>query len=532
MSEKPKESNDQLFLTAMAGLGCMFLIRLWNKWSPSVRHFWRDYGWQLIFIGVAGVSFLFLYVASYLWNRYVESRYLPSLTERDDKAVYLGKDEKGRDTYVKEPFRTSHTLVIGTTSAGKTESVVLPWAIHDIEKGNGCLIIDGKADAGFLDKLYAYVKKAGREKDFYLFSLANLPASCSFNPLQGGTVQEAAERTFSAFKIDNPYYAAVQYKIYLALLRLIQNQGATPTFALVHRLLMDAEQLTLWVEHCTDSTLKKQLELYCCESPKDRMEKVSGLDACLSHFSSGELASLFNAENPHIQMNTVLKSNSICYFQLPTMYYPILASVTGTLVLQSLQAAISKRHLQRGEDPKFFSVFLDDFQDYIYEGFAGLLNKSRSANVGVVFSHQSLGDLDKVSPAFRNVVLTCTNIKVIMRCNEPETCDYLAKTFGTETTEKVTERQTKTLFGQQKTGEGSVRETEQYRFHPNTIKQLAVGQGIVSIPHPRGVKSTKIAFARRPNLLSTERPLIEKPALDLDKHLYQVQPSDVKKDHL
>ena len=72
MSEKPKESNDQLFLMTIAGLGCLFLVRLWKKWSPGVCHFWRDHGWELIFIGVAAVSFLFLYVASYLWNRYVE----------------------------------------------------------------------------------------------------------------------------------------------------------------------------------------------------------------------------------------------------------------------------------------------------------------------------------------------------------------------------------------------------------------------------------------------------------------------------
>jgi len=88
--------------------------------------------------------------------------------------------------------------------------------------------------------------------------------------------------------------------------------------------------------------------------------------------------------------------------------------------------------------PKFFSCILDDFQDYIYEGFGTILNKSRSANVGVVFCHQSLGDLDKVSEAFRNVVLTNTNIKIVMRMNDPETCDHFASTFGTKTTTKIT----------------------------------------------------------------------------------------------
>ena len=158
------------------------------------------------------------------------------------------------------------------------------------------------------------------------------------------------------------------------------------------------------------------------------------------------------------------------------------------------------------EKPKFFAAILDDFQDYIYEGFGALLNKSRSANVGVVFSHQAIGDLDKVSEAFKNVVLTNTNIKIVMRMNDPETCDHFANTFGTKTTTKVTE---KTKDGGT-TGDGSVREVEQYNFHPNVFKKLGTGLGVVSIPHPDGVLHIKTKFFMRPDLPRQELPLLEK----------------------
>ena len=81
-----------------------------------------------------------------------------------------------------------------------------------------------------------------------------------------------------------------------------------------------------------------------------------------------------------------------------------------------------RRKEASGAQPKnrFFGCYLDDFQDYIYEGFAALLNKSRSANVGVVFSHQALGDLKKISDSFANVVSTNTNIKVVMSSNDPD----------------------------------------------------------------------------------------------------------------
>lgn len=156
--------------------------------------------------------------------------------------------------------------------------------------------------------------------------------------------------------------------------------------------------------------------------------------------------------------------------------------------------------------PKFFSCILDDFQDYIYEGFGALLNKSRSANVGVVFSHQALGDLDKVSEAFRNVVSTNTNIKVVMRMNDPDTCDHFAKTLGTKTTTKLTQ---KTQDGSA-TGDGSVREVEEFNFHPNVFKNLGTGYGIVSIPHRHGMKNLKVKFAMRSELDPVPLPIIQK----------------------
>ena len=158
------------------------------------------------------------------------------------------------------------------------------------------------------------------------------------------------------------------------------------------------------------------------------------------------------------------------------------------------------------EKPKFFSCILDDFQDYIYEGFGSLLNKSRSANVGVVFSHQALGDLDKVSEAFRNVVLTNTNIKVVMRMNDPETCEHFAKTFGTKTTTKLTQ---KTEDGAA-TGDGTIRDVEEFNFHPNTFKRLGTGYGIVSIPHRDGVQNIKVKFAMRKTLDPVSLPSVEK----------------------
>ena len=109
--------------------------------------------------------------------------------------------------------------------------------------------------------------------------------------------------------------------------------------------------------------------------------------------------------------------------------------------------------------------------------------------MGVLFSHQALGDLEKVSPAFRNIVLSNTNLKIVMRNNDPDTTDYFARSFGTRTEEKITKQKTFGPFGSQPTGAGSAREVESFICHPNNIRTLNVGEGFVSIPHHKGAKS-------------------------------------------
>jgi len=516
-SSDPKDKSMFGEMVFLAVLVSFFIYLLYLKLLPRFMAFWVVHGWQVEAISILLALVAVLGVAISLWNRYVDYDSERAITRKDKLAVHLGVDDLGRDVALKQQFRRSHAQIIGTTNAGKTESAVLPWAIHDIETGSGLLIIDGKSDHSFLNKLYAYVHRSGRESDFRLFSLANTGPSSTFNPLAGGESAEVAERVFSSFEFENEHYKNIQYKVFLSMIRLIHSHGRVPTFALIQRLLTDMITLKVWNEGCPDDALKREIELFIKTPDKERSENISGLDASISHFCVGKVSELFNSESPQIDLSQALEKGQICYFQLPTMYAPFLGRATGKLVLQALQGAIARRHLGLTENKKFFSVFLDDFQDYIYPGFGALLNKSRSADIGVVFSHQSLGDLSKVSPDFKDVVLTCTNVKVVMKNNDPDARDYFSRSFGTFSTEKTTERQTKTFFGKTKTGEESVRGVEEFKIHPNLISELPTGHGIVAIPHPKGTKIIKVKFAMRKNLPVISLPQVKKPPFILSQ---------------
>ena len=517
MTDVKKDTDTGLWGNAgLIGVGGLFVYKVVQRIMLRLTALGHVHPWICGLILAMLTVTICLVLFGPLWNRWIGRKAETEIATEDDKSVYLGKSDKGERVHLKQQYRTLHADVIGPSGVGKTESTILPWSIRDLETGAGLLIIDGKSDKSFLEKFYAYVVKSGRKSDFRLFSLANTEESSTFNPLVGGTSYEIAERVFSSFTFENEYYRHVQYKLFHAIIRLIMERDEIPTFALVRRLLTDSDMLSTWLEHCEEDEIRHDLGSFLKLPEKERAEKISGLDAHLSHFSTGKLAQLFNVTEPQIQMDQVLRENLVCYFQLPSMYFQQLSSATGRLVLQGFQNAVAKRHLGLTSKPGFFSCYLDDFQDYIYEGFGALLNKARSANVGVVFSHQALGDLDKVSPAFKNIVLANTSIKCVMRNTDPDTCEYFAKSFGTLTSEKVTERQRKGLVGQDRTGDTSVRAVEEFRFHPNEIRELGTGEGIVTIPHFKGVKVVKLRFKRREDIAPVRLPqVLKEPMVDL-----------------
>lgn len=436
-----------------------------------------------------------------LRRHWARLKYEKSILGPGPDAVYCGFEKNAGSVYVKPRQRIMHTQIVGTTNAGKTESVILPWAIQDIEQGRGLLLIDGKADRDLLEKLWAYTVKAGRERDFKLFSLGSMNQSHSFNPLIGGTAEEITERIFSAFTFENEFYRSLQYEVLAQTLRIFEASGEIPTFLKLHQAISNPSLLEKLCERCKERNAYDWLMHFKGMSGSDREQRTSGLTSQLSHFAFGKVSPLFNRVCPDIIIHEALSSGQIVYFQLPVLLSPFLGAATGKLVLQCLQAAIANRHRDASYGKPFYSVFLDDFSEYLYPGFVSVLNKSRSANIGVVFAHQALGDIETLGDAIANAILTNSNLKIFMRGNDPDSAEHFSKIVGTKSTMKLTERRKLTMLQNQGTGDVSAREVEEFVIHPNHFKRgLGVGEAVMIVPHERGTKTIQIKFERFPDI--------------------------------
>ena len=499
MSDNKHEHSQLTDQTLLWGAGMIASIVVFIKATNFLRAWVREPQNQIILFCIC---FLLLTPLIYWLTRKRQAilrtrKQAKAVIEISENSVFCGLTDKKEEINIKTRQRAMHTQVIGTTNAGKTESVILPWAIQDIEQGRGLILIDGKSDRSLLDKLWAYAVKHKRQMDFRLFSLSSPDESHQFNPLLGGTPEEVAERVFNSFEFENEYYKSVQFEIFAQVMRIFSESQECPTFLKVFEAISTPNKLKALAERTGNQSLKNWAKHYASLPPTEIAQRTSGLTAALSHFAFGKTSALFNTDSPSIDLDRALKENLIVYFQLPVMLSPFLGKASGKMILQCLQSAVANRHRGENRNHKFYSVFLDDFSEYLYPGFVTILNKSRSANVGIVFAHQALGDIKTMGDAIANSILTNANLKVFMRGNDPESAEYFSKVIGTVKSTKYTSRLKRGLFSQEETGDASAREVDEFIIHPNRFKnELGVGQAVMVIPHEAGSRTININFQK------------------------------------
>lgn len=510
------DSGSQFEKIVLGGLFLFIAYKIFDyflQWLDNPRHLAA-----LVLILVTYAILSFGFIREKLDSISTKRKRDKSILGFDQDSVFCGKTEKREEVWVKPSQRIMHTQIVGTTNAGKTESVIIPWAVDDLRRKRGLIIVDGKADNSLLDKLWAYVVSENRQHQFKLFSLGHRDLSEQWNPLIGGTAEEITERVFNSFDFENPYYRSLQYEVLNQIMRIFEISNTPVSFQRIQQVIVDPELLLDFKFLKSDDGLKQWMKWFIDLPSKDRETRTSGLLTAIGHFSFGANAELFNPDKEGINIDEALSNNQILYFQLPVLLSPFLGKATGKLVLQSLQAAVANRHRQKNGSKELFSVYLDDFSEYLYPGFVSILNKSRSANVGVVFAHQALGDIQTLGDPVANSILTNSNMKVFMRGNSPESAEYFSKVIGTIGSTKFTERQKKGLLGVDKSGDVSAREVEEFVIHPNVFKrELGVGEAIMVIPHAKGSKSIRLKFNKLDDLPKADMPEKKKSFLPLLK---------------
>lgn len=400
---------------------------------------------------------------------------------------YLGTSLwSGKPYYLMDSMRLMHTHVVGSTGVGKTESVLLPLLRRDIETGKGVIILDAKGDLNLLARIRYFTEITGRKKDFLFFSLSHPEISNTYNPLIRGNASEIKDKLIGSTEWREEFYRKKAEEAALTLLRAMKEKGKVATFRTLYHLLSDYPTFKAFRKEVGRGLMSQELRMMEQNFSDHNQKFLSGLIADLGLIAKSEFSRLVDQEKSEIDLLDVYKTNKIVYFSLNTQGYEETAKRFGRLILQDIKAVSNEIQTQMEDDERhFFPVFVDEFSSFVYQNFIEFLNKARGAKFALTLLHQSLADLSVGRMAFQQQVLENTNVKIIMRQDDPFSIDKYAKIGGSKRTYVSTYQTEEKLLGRGFTGVGSIREGQAFRIDPDLVRSLGRGEAIVVTKFPR-----------------------------------------------
>ncbi|MEP7248004.1 MAG: type IV conjugative transfer system coupling protein TraD [Gammaproteobacteria bacterium] len=141
--------------------------------------------------------------------------------------------------------RVGHTLVLGTTRCGKTRLAEL-FLIQDIRRGEVCIVFDPKGDADLLKRMYVEAKRAGRDREFYVFHLGWPDLSARYNAVgRFGRISEVATRIAGQLSGEgnSAAFREFAWRFVNIIARALVELGQRPDYLLIQRHVVNIDAL-------------------------------------------------------------------------------------------------------------------------------------------------------------------------------------------------------------------------------------------------------------------------------------------------
>jgi energy-coupling factor transporter ATP-binding protein EcfA2 len=380
-----------------------------------------------------------------------DSKYLKDVVY-EDMFGYSGNRRKA--IFFKELDFKEHTFIVGTTGSGKTNLMKMLWE-NDIKRGNALIVIDPKSETGTIEYFKALNELHGRK--YYIIDPSNPFNAYKYNPIGSGDAEIITQRIMDSFFWENHFYKNESKRVLQDTLSKIIKSGGRPTFA---RLYAELEKVD-----------------------KDTRKNISGLLSQVHAFGSKEtrFGNLFNTSitNEILTLERIREEGASVYFGASAMVEPEKTRTFGKLISMELAQHCGQVLIDKKVDVKSLarmSVYVDEAHDMLTLNTEPLLTQGRAAGLNLTVATQTLTILDRVGKEFLNTIWECSNNKIIFRQTSQKNLSQIIDSLGTFNDVKVTSQTIEGEVGER----GSLREVNKYRVEPDVIRNLKVGECILS----------------------------------------------------
>ncbi|TBR76986.1 MAG: DUF87 domain-containing protein [Burkholderiaceae bacterium] len=378
---------------------------------------------------------------------------------------------------------TGHTLILGTTRAGKTRLYEL-LVTQIIDMGSCLIVFDPKKDQALVTRMRNECKRAKRT--FLYFDAARPSESIRINPLANwNNVSEPATRIGQLIDADGSF-AAFAWKTLAIIQRALVAAGEKPNIKNTKR------HVDLGIEDLAERILtlhflKKhgpewdrdirnapagsngggkgppgRLDLMIAKyiDEGDTTDAIDGVITMVKHskehfskmiqvlqpilemLGSGEIGELLSPDpsdltdkRPIYDLRKIIDQKAVLYVGLDSLSNKIIASAIGSILLADLASTLG--NIYNFSTPADVYMLIDEAAEVMNDQATQILNKGGGAGIKVFLAAQSVSDFtvrygssDKAEQVLANL-----NNLICLRVRSDETASmYVTKLFGKTST--------------------------------------------------------------------------------------------------
>jgi len=386
---------------------------------------------------------------------------------------------KERNAYFPLSLADGHTLIGGTTGAGKTRLLDLLIS-QAILRGEAVVIIDPKGDKELRDNAKRVCASMGQPERFMFFNPAFPDTSVKINPLKNyNRPTEVASRiaTLIASEAESDPFVAFSWMALNTIVNGLIEVGEDLTLLKIKRyldgdpgpLLLKAlrahfanSKVENWETRVqkylkqlrgrdTEAYMQFYLKEVVDESPSSTIDglisffthnkehaskMLASLTPIMNMLTSGALGSLLSpketkeTDEKGITTNSsrIIRKGQVAYIGLDSLSDSTIGSAIGSIFLADLTSVAGDRY-NYGVGNRRVSIFIDESSEVLNKPTIAMLNKGRGCGLSLTLATQTLADFEARlgNKAAARQVLGNLNNMVILRVLDGETQEYISE---------------------------------------------------------------------------------------------------------
>ena len=331
---------------------------------------------------------------------------------------------------IKTKDRRNHMYVIGKTGTGKT-TLLKNMMISDIIAGNGVAVVDPHGE--FAESILDYVPEH-RIDDVVYFNPADLDFPIAFNAVEKVDISERHLVSSGLISIFKKIWAdswgpRLEYVLRNAILALLEQDDST--LLGVMRMLSDKEYRKKVVENLSDPVVKQfWIDEFGKYSSKFEVEAVAPIQNKVGQFLTNPMIrNIVGQVKSSMHMRQLMDEKKILIMNLSKGRIGEDSSMLmGAMLITKIQQAAMSRINMDEERRNDFYLYVDEFQNFATESFAGILSEARKYRLDLILAHQYVAQLDET---VRDAVVGNAGTLVTFRIGADD-AEFFEKEFSPE----------------------------------------------------------------------------------------------------